>query len=266
MMSANDLASALLEYGIKAERKSIYADIEALQYYGMDIVQQKGSNPGYYVASRIFELPELKLLVDAVQSSKFITTKKDISQTHIVMGYPTENIYSKNAPAISVLTFILGGGMSSRLFVRIREKLGLVYSINATPELFDIAGNIVISLATNHTNQELALTAIREEIDNIANNGVTDAELQKAKTFCKSMIVMSSETTINIARHNAANTMQFGTYKTVDQRIDEIENVSLEQVNGLAKEIFTSQNYCMAIVSDKPNKEGMNIYSKQTKK
>ena len=76
MMSANDLAAALQEYGLKAERKSIYADIEALQAYGLDIVQQKGSNPGYYVASRNFELPELKLLVDAVQSSKFITTKK----------------------------------------------------------------------------------------------------------------------------------------------------------------------------------------------
>lgn len=76
MMSANELAAALQEYGLKAERKSIYADIEALQGYGLDIVQQKGSNPGYYVASRNFELPELKLLVDAVQSSKFITTKK----------------------------------------------------------------------------------------------------------------------------------------------------------------------------------------------
>ena len=76
MMSAVDLAGALQEYGIKAERKSIYADIEALQMYGLDIVQQKGSNPGYYVASRNFELPELKLLVDAVQSSKFITAKK----------------------------------------------------------------------------------------------------------------------------------------------------------------------------------------------
>lgn len=76
MMSANELAAALQEYGLKAERKSIYADIEALQAYGLDIVQQKGSNPGYYVASRNFELPELKLLVDAVQSSKFITTKK----------------------------------------------------------------------------------------------------------------------------------------------------------------------------------------------
>ncbi|MGN0136831.1 MAG: helix-turn-helix transcriptional regulator [Anaerotignum sp.] len=76
ILSANDLAAALQEYGIKAERKSIYADIEALQQFGMDIVQQKGAHPGYYVASRNFELPELKLLVDAVQSSKFITTKK----------------------------------------------------------------------------------------------------------------------------------------------------------------------------------------------
>lgn len=76
MMTANDLAAALQEYGFKAERKSIYADVEALQQFGLDIVQQKGSNPGYYVASRTFELPELKLLVDAVQSSKFITARK----------------------------------------------------------------------------------------------------------------------------------------------------------------------------------------------
>ncbi len=191
----------------------------------------------------------------------FSVTKKDISQTHIVLGYPTDNIYSKNVPAINVLAFILGGGMSSRLFVRIREKLGLVYSINAVPELFDIAGNIVISLATNHTNQEEALTAIREEINNIAKNGVTQAELEKAKTFCKSMIVMSSETTTNIARHNAGSMMQFGKYKTIDERLDEIEKVNLKAVNRLAGEIFGSSNYCMAIVSDKPNKDGMKIYN-----
>lgn len=76
IMTANELAAALQEYGYKAERKSIYADIKALQQFGMDIVQQKASNPGYYVASRNFELPELKLLVDAVQFSKFIPAKK----------------------------------------------------------------------------------------------------------------------------------------------------------------------------------------------
>ena len=76
LMSAADLCNALEEYGITAERKSIYSDIEALQDYGMDIVQKKGTNSGYYVASREFELAELKLLVDAAQASKFITKKK----------------------------------------------------------------------------------------------------------------------------------------------------------------------------------------------
>ena len=62
--------------GIEAERKSIYSDIAALQNFGLDIVLQRGPGGGYYVASRDFELPELKLLVDAIQCSRFITEKK----------------------------------------------------------------------------------------------------------------------------------------------------------------------------------------------
>ena len=70
----------ILEYleseGISAERKSVYSDIEALTDYGIDILQTNASrNTGYYIGSRSFELPELKLLVDSVQSSKFITHK-----------------------------------------------------------------------------------------------------------------------------------------------------------------------------------------------
>lgn len=76
VMSAADLCRALEEYGVSAERKSIYADIEALQAFGVDVVQRKGTNGGYYIGEREFELPELKLLVDAVQASKFITKKK----------------------------------------------------------------------------------------------------------------------------------------------------------------------------------------------
>lgn len=75
-MTADDLLAALSRYGIEAERKSIYSDIEALQYFGLDIVNQRGPGGGYYVASRTFELPELKLLVDAIQCSRFITEKK----------------------------------------------------------------------------------------------------------------------------------------------------------------------------------------------
>lgn len=79
IVTVAQLIKELERHGIQAERKSIYADIEALREYGLDIVQGGAARTaGYYVASRDFELPELKLLVDSVQSSKFITYKKSL--------------------------------------------------------------------------------------------------------------------------------------------------------------------------------------------
>lgn len=75
-MSTSELISALSFYGVQAERKSIYSDLDLLRDFGLDIVTQRGNAGGHFVASRDFELPELKLLVDAVQSSRFITEKK----------------------------------------------------------------------------------------------------------------------------------------------------------------------------------------------
>lgn len=75
-VSTAQILDHLAANGIKAERKSIYSDIETLCDYGFDIVHGNGSGNGYRLISREFELPEVKLLVDLVQSSKFITTKK----------------------------------------------------------------------------------------------------------------------------------------------------------------------------------------------
>ena len=69
----------LEKHGVTAERKSIYDDLEALRLFGLDIVQQRGKITTYYVGTRDFELPELKLLVDSIQSSKFITQRKTLS-------------------------------------------------------------------------------------------------------------------------------------------------------------------------------------------
>lgn len=76
MVTTRDIIKYLAANDITAERKSIYTDIDLLIEYGMDIIKIKGRNNGYYLAGRQFELAELKLLVDAVQSSKFITSKK----------------------------------------------------------------------------------------------------------------------------------------------------------------------------------------------
>ena len=75
-VSTAELIAELARNGISAERKSIYTDIEALTNFGIDIIKVNGKNAGYYIGSRDFELPELKLLVDSVQSSKFITQEK----------------------------------------------------------------------------------------------------------------------------------------------------------------------------------------------
>ncbi len=72
-MSAADISQRLLDYGIESERKSIYADITALEQYGCDIVK---TSKGWFIGEREFELPELYLLCDAVSSAKFITAKK----------------------------------------------------------------------------------------------------------------------------------------------------------------------------------------------
>jgi len=73
---AAELIAMLSRHGISCDRKTVYSDIAALQDYGVDIVSIPGKNGGYYIASRNFELPELKLLIDAVQSSRYLTQKK----------------------------------------------------------------------------------------------------------------------------------------------------------------------------------------------
>ncbi len=77
LVRASDLIHMLSrQHNISCDRKTVYSDIAALQEYGVDIVSIPGKNGGYYIASRNFELPELKLLIDAVQSSRYLTEKK----------------------------------------------------------------------------------------------------------------------------------------------------------------------------------------------
>lgn len=74
--SANELCDLLSEYGVTCERKSIYSDIEALKEFGMDIVNVRSPKRGYYLNERKFDIAEVRLLIDAVQAAKFISSKK----------------------------------------------------------------------------------------------------------------------------------------------------------------------------------------------
>ncbi|MDR0812931.1 MAG: WYL domain-containing protein [Oscillospiraceae bacterium] len=86
-LTIGEIISQLAEYNIQVERKTVYDDIEALRLFGLDIKLEKSKSYYYFVANRDFELPELKLLVDAVQSSKFITAKKSAELIKKLEGF-----------------------------------------------------------------------------------------------------------------------------------------------------------------------------------
>ena len=90
-VTIQQMIEELERWDIKAERKSLYDDMEVLQNFGLDVQSRKGRSPGWFVGSREFELPELKLLVDAVQSSKFITRKKSDALIRKLEGLASEH-------------------------------------------------------------------------------------------------------------------------------------------------------------------------------
>ena len=90
-LTINEIIQALDAYGIKAERKSLYSDIEELNNFGLDVCKTKTSTVRYFVATRDFEVAELKLLVDAIQSSKFITLDKSLKLIKKIEGLVSEN-------------------------------------------------------------------------------------------------------------------------------------------------------------------------------
>lgn len=94
-ISVPQIIAELERYGVSAERKSIYDDLECLRLFGMDICSVKSKSYGYFVASRDFELPELKLLVDSVQASKFITKKKSLELISKIEGLAGKNAATK---------------------------------------------------------------------------------------------------------------------------------------------------------------------------
>jgi len=135
-LTINELISKLAELGVNAERKTVYDDIEALRFFGLDIVSERSRSNVYYVAGRDFELPELKLLADAVQSSKFITEKKSLELIKKLEGLAS--VYD-------------AGKLRRQVFIQNRVKSmneSIYYSVDALHEA--ITGGTKISFRYFH--------------------------------------------------------------------------------------------------------------------
>lgn len=165
--------------------------------------------------------------------------KKDIQQAQLRLSTHTVNYNDPKKYKYSVATDILGEGMGSKLFVEIREKLGLAYNISVAHETWSKSGFFMIALGLMSENVETAKTICFREIEKLANGEFTEADLHRAKELSKSSILMNMDTTDNWA-------MLLGIQETVYKKIEPIENiirkideVNMPDVKDIMKELFS---------------------------
>lgn len=168
------------------------------------------------------------------------TECKDIEQTHLVLGFNGTSYLDKDYYQYSVLSTILGGGMSSRLFQEIREKRGLVYTISSFHQALKEAGVFGIYAGTTPKELHELLPVVADEIKKIMNEPVTEKELNRAKTQIKAGLLMSLESSSSTAEIIARQMLLFGRVIPTQEIVNKIECINPEDLQSLAQKIFTS--------------------------
>ena len=171
----------------------------------------------------------------------FVKFDKDTEQANVVIGVPGIDRSDERRYILNVLNSALGGGMSSRLFQEVREKRGLVYTVYSFAQQFQDAGMAGIYAGCNPKN----LTTVREVCANvladIVENGITKAELEKAKGQVSGGMVLGLEDTGSRMSRNARSELNFGYLTSVSEVLDRVSAVTLEDVHSLAHHLWSQE-------------------------
>jgi predicted Zn-dependent peptidase len=172
-------------------------------------------------------------------------TRKHVSregaQTHIVVGSPTVAHGDPRRHAIVLLSTLLGGGMSSRMFQRVREELGLAYSVYTFSSFHADVGLHGVYVGTGPETAREALDAIDAELAAVAAHGLPDAELAMGKSQLKGQVTLSLES-VSARMYRAAGVELYGEpYKTLDEMIAEIDAVTSEEISAVARDFFAPE-------------------------
>ena len=147
--------------------------------------------------------------------------------------------------AINILFNILGNGMSAKLFVEVREQLGLVYSIGLMMDAYKEGSAFIVYFSATQKNVEKSIVTIKKVLDEIKQNGITKEELAKAKNSLITQIKFGYEDNELLARNNAEDVAVYDTTFSKEYEINEINKITLQQVNETAKELFSSKSVVM---------------------
>ena len=203
--------------------------------------------------------PDLSANKKNPSKKKFLATQKNpaiklkskkIEQAHLILGFRGNPLGSPDRFAESVLATVLGRGMSSRLFIEVRERRGLAYSVHTDPEHYTDAGYLGTYAGVDPVKAEEALKVILAEHYALRDNLklITPEELTKAKEFIKGHIALGLENTSAVNHFFGEQELLLGKIDTPEEIFRKINQVTLQEVIKVAQKLFQKKNLNLAII------------------
>jgi predicted Zn-dependent peptidase len=175
--------------------------------------------------------------------------RSHLDQTHVMVGAPGLSVRDERRYAAALLAAILGSGMSSRLFLAIRERRGLAYMVRTSSDTYTDAGSFVTQAGVRTDKALLAIQLIMEEYDRVRREVVSDAELHKAKQMLRGQLVLQLEETNALAMFAGEQALLEDHIQTLPQILRKIDTVTVSDVQQVASDMLSPRHYGLALLS-----------------
>ncbi|MEO0288507.1 MAG: pitrilysin family protein [candidate division WOR-3 bacterium] len=186
-------------------------------------------------------------------SQKIYVYKNSLQQFHVALGFKTQNYYSDERFPLTILSAILGIGMSSRLFKKLREEKGLVYTVYSFVDIFKESGMSGIYFVCSPDNYRKTMGIIEKEMSSIIRYGVEKDEMEKVKNQILANVVMSYDSLSGRMGFNAKSFLYKKRIESVNSVIKKFKNVSSDDIKDIAKKYFKFDKLNISIVGNKKN-------------
>ena len=174
--------------------------------------------------------------------------KRSLEQVHLCVGVPAYPIAHERRYGCYLLSTVLGGGMSSRLFQNVREKHGLAYSIFSELNLYRDTGCLAVYSGTSTENVKKVVGMVSDEFKRLYNEKVPAEELRRAKDHLKGSLALSLESTSARMSNIARQELFFGRFFSVDEMVESIEAVTADEIQGIAQDFFAGKQVGVTVL------------------
>ena len=181
-------------------------------------------------------------------SKKVFLRTKNTEQAHLVLGMPGPSSLDKDHFAHKLLSVILGGNMSSRMFLNIREAKGLCYYIATETDNYMDAGSISTRAGVDQSRLHEAIRMIKHEYEVCAKDGVTDEEVSRAKAYMKGKITLSLEDSEERAHFYGKQQLLYPKTRSIEEYLRELDRVSKPQIDALAKKLLKIEELRLVVI------------------